>query len=71
MSYDRLLIPCLAATLALAVGPAAAREPQWVEPWPVDQKLLGKPKGDGSEAKKSTDVSGIACADACGFPVSA
>lgn len=78
MASDRFVVTCLAATLALAVGPAAARErqpvetrlvePRLVEPWPVDGKLLGKPKGDGSESRKSTDVSGIACAETGGFP---
>lgn len=63
MSPHRFASTCLAAALALTIGAAAAREP-----WPVENKLLGKPRKDGSGAKKSTDVSGIACARASGFP---
>ena len=62
-----LVTTCLLAGIAwsgAALGQAA--DPG---PWEVHGKLIGKPKNlDGSESKKSEDVSGIACATTSGFP---
>lgn len=55
------------ALVLLASGAPVARDAIW----PVEGKLLGEPKGGGADiqqAKKSRDVSGIACATESGFP---
>jgi hypothetical protein len=58
------------ATAGLLIGavvvrgePAAAADNQ---PWEVKGKLLGQPKADTLDSKKSSDVSGIACATVTG-----
>src|SRR5262249_45578227 len=61
------LVTCLLTGIAwngAALGQAA--DPA---PWEVHGKLIGKPENlNGSESKKSKDVSGIACATTTGFP---
>ncbi|MER9651695.1 DUF3616 domain-containing protein [Mesorhizobium sp. M0199] len=61
------LAACLAAGIAWSGAVwGQATEPQ---PWEVSGKLIGKPKNlDGSESKRSADVSGIACGTTFGFP---
>jgi hypothetical protein len=57
---------CLISAV-LAIGSAAAAQAD--KPWKVHEKLLGEPKAlDTTDAKKSEDVSGIACATSSGFP---
>ena len=55
----------LSATLALALATPALAQAEPV--WPVRHKLLGKQDKNG-DRKKSTDISGIACATDAGFP---
>src|ERR1700755_1228514 len=67
------LLSCLLIALPIAcftggLGSSAAFA-QDSKPWKVSGKLFGKPKNlDGSDSKKSEDVSGIACATTSGFP---
>jgi hypothetical protein len=65
--WSALLVTCLSAGIGWSGGALghAADSP----PWKVSGKLIGKPKNlDGSDSKKSEDVSGIACAAMSGYP---
>ncbi|MGR9079520.1 DUF3616 domain-containing protein (plasmid) [Rhizobium leguminosarum] len=65
--WSALVVTCLSAGIGwsgAALGQAADSQP-----WKVSGKLIGKPKNfDGSDSKKSKDVSGIACAGTSGYP---
>ncbi len=54
----------LAVGAVLAHGAAAQAD----EPWKVEHKLVGKPRTETLDSDKSSNVSGIACATAAGFP---
>ncbi len=58
---------CSAALLGL-LGLMALVPAQAADSWKVEQKLLGEPREEFFAAKKSEDVSGIACATTSGFP---
>ena len=59
------MIGCALVCAALVgMGEAWAQEGA---PWPVQGKLLGKPRAD-KESRGAEDVSGIACATGSGFP---
>src|SRR5690349_13315504 len=73
-SARKALIPRLflaqVVTLSLAgILPAGSALARGDDPWKVEHKLIGKPRGlDPMDADKSKDVSGIACATTSGFP---
>ena len=67
MKPKALLLPAIVG-LALIGGLNACGKASVVsEEWPVEGKLVGKPK-DGDTPKKSRDVSGIACDTQGNFP---
>ena len=66
-SLPALLMACLLTAAALTTASVASA--QGDKPWEVRGKVFGEPKNpDGVDAKKSEDVSGLACATTSGFP---
>jgi hypothetical protein len=68
---SRLLVAIVAmcSAIGLVVTTASVSFAQDDGPWKVRGKLVGKPKDvAGLESRKSSDVSGIACATTAGFP---
>jgi Protein of unknown function (DUF3616) len=66
LRHRAIIAACTTALLVAApLLPTAAHADN---PWKVHEKLLGKPKDDGQDSKKSHDVSGVACATTSGFP---
>jgi hypothetical protein len=64
-----LALATLVIGLATVHGGSAAA--QGGNLWTVEGKLVGKPKDEFLNSKKSEDVSGIACGTETGFPRSA
>jgi hypothetical protein len=61
-----LALATLVIGLATVHGGSAAAQGR--NPWTVEGKLVGKPKDEFLNSKKSEDVSGIACGTETGFP---
>ncbi|EJB01763.1 Protein of unknown function (DUF3616) [Rhizobium leguminosarum bv. trifolii WSM597] len=65
--WSALIVTCLSAGIGWSGGtPGHAAESQL---WKVSGKLIGKPENlEGSDSKKSKDVSGIACTATSSYP---
>jgi hypothetical protein len=61
-----LLLTC--SLMAAVLSASSAASAQGDQSWKVEGKVVGEPKGSGDDAKKSEDVSGLACATSSGFP---